>query len=144
MDKKQKSKLKDVLQYVAYTAAIDLVECDGPNWHHMFPRCDLITRKTIEECYPKLLERELKDGIHGEGFYDKTICIPICKPEPYQIPRQRLEEIATKFKDAFFITFDNKIEAFEYIQEDLDLTPEECEWLGVEIPDEYDEDEDWM
>lgn len=81
MDKKQKSKLKDVLQYVAYTAAIDIVECDGPNWHHMFPSCDLITRKTIEEFYPKLLERDLKGGIHGEGFYDRTICIPICKPE---------------------------------------------------------------
>lgn len=66
------------------------------------------------------------------------------KPEPYQIPRQRLEEISTKFKDAFFITFDNKVEAFEYIQEDLDLTPEECEWLGVEIPDEYEEDDEWM
>ena len=49
----------------------------------------------------------------------------------HTIPRPRLEEIATKFKDALFEACGS--EAWDYINDtDMDLTPEEMKWLGIE------------
>ena len=64
-------KLKDAIQYVSYAAALQVTERDAYGHHrYIFPECQLITRETIEKFYPELLERELCDGFHGEGFRD--------------------------------------------------------------------------
>lgn len=51
--------------------------------------------------------------------------------------RQRLEEIATKFKDLYFFAREDDPydEVFGDMQNDLDLSAEELEWLGIYVPD---------
>ena len=55
------------------------------------------------------------------------------------IPRQRLEEIATKFKDLYFWRREDYSyeDTFEDMQEELNLSDEELEWLGIEVPDNF-------
>ena len=55
------------------------------------------------------------------------------------IPRERLEEIATKFKDLYLLAREDDPyeEVFEDMQEELDLSDEELEWLGIEVPDNF-------
>ena len=56
--------------------------------------------------------------------------------EPDYIPRQRLEEMCTKFKDKF-IEICNECSMsdadVEYELEELDLQPNEREWLGLPV-----------
>ena len=65
-------KLKDVLPFISYTADIQLMETERghKSYTYLFPKSEIIKRHTIEEHYPELLERELSDGIHGEGTRD--------------------------------------------------------------------------
>lgn len=75
--------LKDLLQYIAYGTALDIVEQDKERGfvfnNHLFPNSDLITREVIERNYPELLEREVLNGIHAEGMRPDTIVVPIKK-----------------------------------------------------------------
>ena len=63
-------KLRDLMPFISYTAKLQLVETEREykEYTRIFPKCDLITRGTIQKHYPELLDRELSDGIHGEGF----------------------------------------------------------------------------
>lgn len=65
-------KLRDLMPFVSYVAKLQLVETERgrKEYTRIFPKCDLITRGTIQKLYPELLDRELSDGIHGEGFED--------------------------------------------------------------------------
>lgn len=63
-------KFGEAIKAVSYTATLQIMEKDGYGYKFMFPKCDLITRETIEKFYPELLERELSDGFHGEGIRD--------------------------------------------------------------------------
>lgn len=64
--------LKDVLPFISYTATIQLMETERgyKKYDYIFNSSELITRSTIEKHYPDLLNRELSDGIHGEGTRD--------------------------------------------------------------------------
>ena len=81
--KKEPVKLKDLLLYVSYGTALDIVEQDNERGfvfnNHLFPQSDLITREVIERHYPELLEREVTNGIHAEGMRPDTIVVPIKK-----------------------------------------------------------------
>ena len=70
--------LRDLLPFIAYGTALHLMEipraerCRYGNvivndYEYMFPIGDEITRESIEQCHPELLDREITDGIHGEG-----------------------------------------------------------------------------
>ena len=61
-------KLKEAIKAVSYNARLQVLVKDDYGYNFMFPKCDLITRETIEKFYPELLERELSDGFHGEGI----------------------------------------------------------------------------
>lgn len=65
-------KLKDLLPFIAYDAEIQLMETERgfKNYEYIFSKDELIRRNTIEKFYPELLDRELSDGIHGEGIRD--------------------------------------------------------------------------
>lgn len=65
-------KLKDVLPFISYTAEIQLMETERgfKKYDYMFPKQEFIRRDIIEKFHPELLERELSDGIHGEGTRD--------------------------------------------------------------------------
>lgn len=67
----RKMKLKDLLPFISYTSEIQLMETkrEYKNYHYIFPN-ELITRDIIEKFHPELLNRELSDGIHGEGIRD--------------------------------------------------------------------------
>ena len=74
------AKLKDVLQYVAYGSALDIIEMEENGYNlykHLFPESDLVTRETIERFYPELLDREMKGGIHAEGIRRDRLVMPI-------------------------------------------------------------------
>lgn len=78
------AKLKDVLQYVAYGTALDVIEVD--KWGkaaHLFSATDFTSRETIEKFYPQLLNRELYGGIHAEGPRRDRLLISLkpCKEE---------------------------------------------------------------
>lgn len=62
-------KLKDILPCIAYGATIHLVETERgkKEYDYIFKSTDFIQREDIEKSYPELLEREISDGIHGEG-----------------------------------------------------------------------------
>ena len=64
--------LRDLMPFISYTADLQIVETERSfkKYNYVFPECDIIKRKTIEEHYPELLDRELSDGIHGEGVRD--------------------------------------------------------------------------
>jgi len=64
--------LRDLMPFISYTADLQIMETerDFKKYDYVFPKCDIIKRKTIEEHYPELLDRELSDGIHGEGVRD--------------------------------------------------------------------------
>ena len=49
--------------------------------------------------------------------------------EPDYIPRCRLEELATQFKDG--LIEDGEAEAMEYFDEVCEMTDEEKEWFGI-------------
>ena len=65
-------KLKNLLPFISYTADIQLMETEREHksYAYMFPKSEIIKRDIIEKCYPELLDRELSDGIHGEGTRD--------------------------------------------------------------------------
>ena len=65
-------KLKDLLSFIAYDAQLQLMETERgyKRYEYVFNSNELIRRDTIEKCYPELLERELSDGVHGEGIRD--------------------------------------------------------------------------
>lgn len=64
--------LRDLLKYVSYTATLQLMETprEKRDYQYIFDRSELILRSVIEENYPELLDREVSDGIHGEGVRD--------------------------------------------------------------------------
>lgn len=53
-----------------------------------------------------------------------------CKTESDYIPRCRLEELATLFKDG--LISDDRDSAIEYFDEVCEMTNEEKEWFGIE------------
>lgn len=70
--------LRDLLPFISYGATLQIMEItraernrygnfEGYAYDYMFPESDLVVRETIEQCYPELLDREIADGIHGEG-----------------------------------------------------------------------------
>lgn len=70
--------LRDLLPFISYGATLQIMEISRAersryentivnDYEYMFPISDEITRGTIEQCYPELLDREIADGIHGEG-----------------------------------------------------------------------------
>lgn len=70
--------LRDLLPFISYGATLQIMEIsraernrygnfEGYTYDYVFPESDLIMRGTIEQCYPELLDREIADGIHGEG-----------------------------------------------------------------------------
>lgn len=70
--------LRDLLPFISYGATLHLMEISRSernrygntivnDYEYMFPISDEITRGTIEQYYPELLDREIADGIHGEG-----------------------------------------------------------------------------
>lgn len=70
--------LRDLLPFISYGATLQIMEIPRKercrygniivnNYEYMFPVSDEITREAIEQCYPELLDREIADGIHGEG-----------------------------------------------------------------------------
>lgn len=70
--------LRDLLSFIAYGTALHPMEiprkerCRYGNtivndYEYIFPVSDEITRETIEQYYPELLDREIADGIHGDG-----------------------------------------------------------------------------
>lgn len=65
-------KLRDLLPFVSYAAEIQLIETkrDIGKFDYMFPEHEIVTRDIIEKFHPELLDRELSDGIHGEGIRD--------------------------------------------------------------------------
>lgn len=64
--------LRDLLKFVSYTATLQIMETerDRKEYQYIFGRSELILRSVIEENYPELLDREVSDGIHGEGARD--------------------------------------------------------------------------
>ena len=64
--------LRDLLPFVSYTATLVLMETERGHrdYQYMFNNTELIRRDVIEKCYPELLDRELSDGVHGEGTRD--------------------------------------------------------------------------
>lgn len=70
--------LRDLLPFISYGATLQIMEISraernrygnfvGYAYEYVFPKSDLVVRETIEQCYPELLDREIADGIHGEG-----------------------------------------------------------------------------
>ena len=70
--------LRDLLPFISYGATLQIMEISraernrygnfvGYAYEYVFPKSDLIVRETIEQYYPELLDREIADGIHGEG-----------------------------------------------------------------------------
>lgn len=59
------------------------------------------------------------------------------KTEDDYVPRARLEELATKFKDGL-LECDEDF-ATEFFEEECELTDSEMEWLGIENNEEDDE-----
>lgn len=70
--------LRDLLPFISYGATLQIMEItraernrcgnfEGYAYEYIFPKTDLIMRETIEQYYPELLDREIADGIHGEG-----------------------------------------------------------------------------
>ena len=70
--------LRDLLSFIAYGTALHPMEiprkerCRYGNtivndYEYIFPVSDEITRETIEQYYSELLDREIADGIHGDG-----------------------------------------------------------------------------
>lgn len=70
--------LRDLLPFISYGATLQIMEISRAernrygntivnDYDYMFPKSDLIMREIIEQCYPELLDREIADGIHGEG-----------------------------------------------------------------------------
>lgn len=64
--------LRDLLKYISYTATLQLMETprEKKEYQYIFGRSDLILRGIIEDNFPELLDREVSDGIHGEGVRD--------------------------------------------------------------------------
>lgn len=69
--------LRDLLPFVAYGAALDIVRVENGMVVHLFPECDLVTREMLQKFRPDLLDCQLKNGIHAEGIRNGTICIEI-------------------------------------------------------------------
>lgn len=53
-----------------------------------------------------------------------------CKTEPNYIPRCRLEELATQFKDA--LLEDDKYSALVFFDDFCEMTESEKEWFGID------------
>lgn len=64
--------LRDLLPFISYTATLVLMETERGyrDYKYMFNQTELIRRDVIEKFYPELLDRELSDGVHGEGIKD--------------------------------------------------------------------------
>ena len=99
--------LRDLLPFIAYGTALHLMEiprkerCRYGNtivndYEYMFPVSDEITREAIEQCYPELLDREIADGIHGEGERE-GIYIHL-----YKDPERRFKTYEEPFKGKIF------------------------------------------
>lgn len=72
MEKAKTKTLRDLLPFVSYEAQLQLMETEkgSKNYNYIFSPTELIRRDTLEKAYPELLDRELSDGIHGEGTRD--------------------------------------------------------------------------
>ena len=67
--------LKSLIPFISYGTKLQLLETEKSKnapkrYEYIFSKDDIITREVIEKCYPKLLDRELADGIHAEGIRD--------------------------------------------------------------------------
>ena len=58
------------------------------------------------------------------------------------IPRSRIEELATNFKDALFSAYLEDREYDEFFLEECDMTENELEFFGIDIDREDDEEDD--
>lgn len=56
------------------------------------------------------------------------------KTEDNYVPRARLEELTTKFKDG--LIEDDRESAMEYFEYECEMTESEMEWLGLEVADD--------
>jgi hypothetical protein len=120
------AKLKDVLQYVAYGTALDIIEVETSGYNsykHLFSESDLITRETIEHFYPELLKREMKGGIHAEGIRKDRLVIPL-----------KEDIILKKY------TYLERLRCFELLKEKvpymLDDLEKQMRWYEEEATDE--------
>lgn len=73
-------------------------------------------------CYWGDLERKLY-------FLSAALELFRVRTERNYIPRARLEELATKFKDG--LIEDDRESAMEYFEYECEMTEEEKEWLGI-------------
>lgn len=64
--------LKDALLVIAYDARIQILTTPRrrKQYSYMFNNSAFINREILEKHYPELLDREMSDGIHGEGSRD--------------------------------------------------------------------------
>ncbi len=119
----------------------------------------LVRRGTdVEHDYIAVQNIEMtKDGTYGWGSHSGYHC-PSKNPveqlaslvsalecyrqmtEPNYIPRARLEELATQFKDG--LIDDDKYEAWEYFTGSCEMEEHELEWFGIENPNEVSESEE--
>ena len=63
--------LRQLLPFISYEATINLMATERGMkrcYERVFPSCECINRKVIETYYPELLDKELSDGVHGEGY----------------------------------------------------------------------------
>ena len=99
--------LRDLLPFISYGVTLQLMEISRSernrygntivnDYEYMFPVNDEITREAIEQCYPKLLDREIADGIHGEGERE-GIYIHL-----YKDPERRFVTYEEPFKGKIF------------------------------------------
>jgi len=64
-------KLSLALKPVSYNAQLVVVKKNkSGGYDYVFPKDELVTRFTIEQFYPELLDMELTNGFHGEGIRD--------------------------------------------------------------------------
>lgn len=62
-------KLSLALKPISYTAQLQVVKKNkNGSYDYVFPKDEYVTRFTIEQFYPELLDMELTNGFHGEGF----------------------------------------------------------------------------
>ena len=72
----------------------------------------------------------LGDKGNQSNYLQSALELFKCKTENNYIPRARLEELATLFKDG--LISDDRDSALEYFDECCEMTEEEKEWFGIE------------
>ncbi len=119
-----------------------------------------LVRRGTDEEHDYIAVRNIgmtKDGTYGWGEHSGYWC-PSKDPaeqvkslasaleyfrirtDPNYIPRSRLEELATKFKDG--LVEDDSYEAWEYFTEECEMEDYELEYFGITNPNEDSDSED--